>query len=202
MTNWSRLILPLGIAAVAMGVNAAAMHNRLATVKLIAVTSDLEPGEKFTAGDLRAVEFSYPTSHLKDHFWTWDERTILLQHVGTPVSLREGNLVPKQPFHQYGQNQFAIPEKSILVAARIPATAMNQTDRQLLIPGRSASLQFQDDARAFGPFPIAYLQRADPPKDDESRRAFYEIGVFVKSKNAEVVKKLATQPINTVIGRS
>jgi hypothetical protein len=200
MKNWSRLILPLGLGLLAMAINASAMHNRLATVTLVAVTRDFQRGERLTEADLSPVEFSYPSSHLKNHFWLWGDRDSLLQHLGTPVSLTAGDLVPRQPYQQLDRVGFSIPDKSVLVGVHFGNEVLVPEDRRLLIPGRKVNVRFSDGPEAFGPFHIAFLEPVLVKEKEGTARNAYQMGLILDQAESEALRKLTTSRVNSVIG--
>jgi len=199
MKNWSRLILPLGLGLLAMAINASAMHNRLATVTLVAITRDFQQGERLTEADLSPVEFSYPSGHLKNHFWLWEDRDSLLQHLGTPVALISGDLVPRQPYQQLDRIGFSIPDKSVLVGVHFGNEVLSPEDRRLLIPGRMANVRFSDGPEAFGPYRIAFLEPVKS-EDKASVNSAYQMGLILDQAEREALLKLTTSRVNSVIG--
>lgn len=200
MKNWSRLILPLGLGCLAMVINASAMHNRLATVTVVAVTQDVSIGERLSEKQLAPVEFSYPSSHLSHHFWLWEERGSLLQHLGTPVPLLAGDLVPRQPYRNLGRNLFSIPDRFTLMGMRFNEDVIALEDRRMLIPGRSVKIQLADNPEMFGPFPIAFLEPLRGKEKNAVTATDYQLGVFVDQSDSEALRRLATGRVNNVVG--
>ena len=206
MKNWSRLILPLGLGILATVINAGAMTNRLAPVKLVAVSRQLKPGDRFSAADLVPVEVGYPSSHLNRHFWTWAERdALLLQKVGTPTQLEAGDLVPRHEYRDYGRNLFSIPEDSVLVGFQFHETAMKPQEKHLLIPGRNVQLEFRGDGavRTVSSATIAFLEPIiDEPVLKGAPPQYYQMGVILKREKAADIHLLGAGKINQIVGLS
>jgi hypothetical protein len=205
MKNWSRLILPLGLALLATIINASAMTNRLEVVELVAVNCDLAPGEEFKAEYLEKVSVSYPAAHLRNHFWKWDEREILLSKVGTPTRLKAGDLVPRNEYRDYGNSEILIAPGFMLIAVRFPESVLRSDERHLLLPGRDARVIFDDhdDKTVVKPrtVQIAFLE---PVAETElaGTEKEYQMGFFVNRSRTEEVESFIYSRINRVVGLS
>ena len=200
MKNWSRLILPLGLGGLAMVINASAMHNRLATVTLVAIGRNYEAGQRLEESDLVPVEFSYPSSHLQNHFWGWEERESLLQQLGTPVRLSKGDLIPRNAYRELGRTGLDIPDEHVLIGIRFGDSVIRPEDHRLLIPGRAVNVQFSDDPRVFGPYRIAFLEPVEIRKKNTVVGRGYQMGVFVVTDAEEELRKLTSSRVNSLIG--
>ena len=201
MKNWSRLILPLGLGVVATVINAGAMTNRLAPIELVAVSRQLTPGEKFTSEDLMRVQVGYPSSHLNRHFWTWAERDVLLQGVGTPSQLEAGDLVPRSHYRDYGRNQFSIPENSFVIGLRFHESAMKFEERHLLLPGRNVKLTFRDGGTVQSAL-IAFLEPSRETGSGDRPGQYYQMGILLNRDDQRDIDLVDTHEINQIVGLS
>jgi len=201
MKNWSRLILPLGLGVLATVINAGVMNTRLTPVVLVSVNKDIEPGQKFTEQDLKKVEVGYPSAHLKDHFFTWDEREALLSEVGAVTRLKKGELVPKVEFGDYGRSTVSIPEDSLLIGFRFHESATERKDRRLLIPGKKVKLTFRDGG-VVSSATIESLELSKAIGAHDATGQYYQMCVLIDRVKKAELALLVTQQVNQVIGMS
>ncbi len=201
MKNWSRLILPLGLAILATIMNAGAMTNRLAVVKLVAVGRQIKQGERFKESDFVKVEVSYPASHLKNHFWLWEERDVLLHGIGTPSQLEAGDLVPRSQYRSCGTSVASIPEGSVMIGIRFPESVMKAEERHLLLPGRDVKLTFREggEVRAAR---IAFLEPCIEPESSKDLQKYYQMGVLLDEEKKEDIRRISSSTVNAVVGLS
>lgn len=198
MKNWSRLILPLGLGILATVINAGAMRTRLTPVELVAVGRELKAGERITENDLVMVEVGYPSAHLKTHFWLWSERDALVQSMGTPVPLANGELIPRSAFRDYWRF-VPVPEGSVEVSFRFHKDAMNPDDRRRMLPGKSVELTFPGGGEIKSAR-IAYLEPSKETGGNDSAGQYYQMGILLDRSMADGVVLLATKSVIRIVG--
>ncbi len=201
MKNWSRLILPLGLGALATFINVGVMNAQLTPIELVSVKQAKKAGEKFTEADFVKVEVGYPSSHLSEHFFEWEERTLLLNQIGSPRELKPGSLIPKTDFANFQKMPFEIPERGLQVGFRLHSDGIEAAQRRLLIPGRDVLLRFQDEDRSVLRCQLVYLQEIQ--KDKSSTHQWYQVGVVLPDTvNADLKAALVAGKVNQLSGIS
>jgi hypothetical protein len=200
--NWSKLILPLGLGVLAATINAGVMHTRVTPIQLIAIHESVERGDQFTEDNLKCVDVPYPSAHLQQHFFTWDERHVLLHTVSAAADLQAGDLVPKVEYRDFKRNQVELAAGDVELAFRVRASAISVDERRLLIPGGFARLTFRTGG-SVASARISYLQPCDAAESEDAGEQYFQIGVVLnRRQHEEQILLLATQEVNRVVGLS
>lgn len=201
MKNWSRLILPLGLGALATIINVGVMNAQLTPIVLVSVNQEKKAGDKFTEADFVKVEVGYPSSHLAEHFFLWEERKLLLNQIGSVRDLKPGSLIPKIDFANYQKMPFEIPEGGLQAGFRLHSDGIEAAQRRLLIPGRDVLLRFQDEDRTVLRCRLVYLQEIQ--EDSVATRQWYQVGVILpETVNSDLKASLIAGNVNQLSGIS
>lgn len=181
MQNWSRLILPLGLGLTAAGINAAAVRNRLEPLQVVSAVNEIAPGQRLQERDLQPVDVPANSGNRR-HFWPWSERQRLLGGVTSAVSLKPGELIPRDVFLRDSQPRFLIPEDHVVVSLRLPEDAVQRELRYRLRPGRPVSVKLNHEDQPLRDVQLAFMELVAGEKSAKQPLAtnHYQIGLTIR----------------------
>jgi hypothetical protein len=184
MTNWSRLILPLGLGLAAAMINASAVRARIEPHYLTAVNRVIASGDMLREADL--VQVPVPANPGNErHFWSWKDRQQLLGGVTAAVELQPGDLIPREPFLRAARPRFEIPKEHVVICLRLSETQFSGEHLYQLRPGRPVSVKLRHpDTTAPQPLQQATLAFLEPSPIGEKREGSpdtWQIGLIVRN---------------------